>query len=361
MKNLLYITLIIIALNVKAISAVAQEIPYSDAVVALLNADERNNLTEAIEKNKTAISLEKESSELWKEVDEWRRKATLRSSTAEQKNTAKNKLKEKRKAAELSEVQALELNKTAYSTAYNIYLKNIKVAGSAFSGTAEQKKEAKLNIDVAENNYNEAQASRKDIEKAATETIALEIKKEAAKLEYSALQQLMAAFSIYLNFEYTDVNSNDSDEVAKALFGDNDFSEVLYETVINENPIVATPTETEVTANIDESNPPAAPVTKPATPKKTTNQSTDKILFRIQIAADNIEVPDEKLKAIYSGTMKVDHIVNKNGWHKYSIGEFSTYEKALELKLSCGVEGAFIVGYKNNVKIDILEAIRLSK
>ncbi len=88
--------------------------------------------------------------------------------------------------------------------------------------------------------------------------------------------------------------------------------------------------------------------------------SENKIVFKIQIAADKRLLSSEKLHAIYSGYEKISRFEEDN-WYKYSIGEFSNFNDANELRKSCGVKGAFVIAFKGNNKMNVLEAKKSPK
>jgi hypothetical protein len=79
---------------------------------------------------------------------------------------------------------------------------------------------------------------------------------------------------------------------------------------------------------------------------------TSNIIFKVQIAAHRQGLPDEKLRNIYSGDENID-IIKEEGWTKYSIGKFSDYQQAARLKNSVDVDGAFVVAYRDGVKVPL--------
>ena len=83
--------------------------------------------------------------------------------------------------------------------------------------------------------------------------------------------------------------------------------------------------------------------------------SENNIVFKVQVAADTKALSSEKLHRIYSGFEKTNRF-NEDGWYKYSIGEFKTFNEANELRKSCGVKGAFIIAFQGGKKVNILAA-----
>ena len=50
-----------------------------------------------------------------------------------------------------------------------------------------------------------------------------------------------------------------------------------------------------------------------------------------------------------------------NGMYKYTAGSFPTYTQAREFKntaLGRGIQGAFIVAYRNGTRIDVMDALQ---
>ena len=74
------------------------------------------------------------------------------------------------------------------------------------------------------------------------------------------------------------------------------------------------------------------------------------IVYRVQIAAYKKQVGKDILQELYGVTSLIkEEIID--GLYKYTIGYFATREDADIFRLSCGVYGAFIVTYKNGVRV----------
>lgn len=101
---------------------------------------------------------------------------------------------------------------------------------------------------------------------------------------------------------------------------------------------------------------------KEATPAKK-SVKTDKVSFRIQIAAaqDKANVTDlaKKFNIEAAKIREEEH----SGMFKYTVGEFSSLPDARkELNANPAMKsGAFVAGYQNGQRIDLEDAIRLSK
>jgi hypothetical protein len=84
------------------------------------------------------------------------------------------------------------------------------------------------------------------------------------------------------------------------------------------------------------------------------------IIFKVQIAAHTIPLSENYLKTLYPGTHKID-MIYEDGWYKYSIGAYSSFQQASELMRETNVPRAFVVAYQAGKKIKIKEALKQSK
>ena len=83
------------------------------------------------------------------------------------------------------------------------------------------------------------------------------------------------------------------------------------------------------------------------------------VKFKVQIAADRIQLDNNRLEEIYSGVKKIE--TNKgDGWYRYSIGTCPTYFHAKQLRRKTDVRGAFVVAYKNGERLNAYK-LRSSK
>ncbi|MEE4197977.1 MAG: SPOR domain-containing protein [Bacteroidales bacterium] len=93
-------------------------------------------------------------------------------------------------------------------------------------------------------------------------------------------------------------------------------------------------------------------------PKKEQAAPAEKIVFKVQIAADTKPLASSKLHQIYSGYHTIDSYT-EDEWYKYAIGELSTFDEANKLRKECKVKGAFIIAFKDGKKINVLEAKKM--
>ncbi len=75
----------------------------------------------------------------------------------------------------------------------------------------------------------------------------------------------------------------------------------------------------------------------------------DEIIYRVQIAALKTQLTQRALSKIYYGNKQVE-MLNEDGWFKYSIGDFYSYDDADKFRKQCGVKNAFIVAYRKGQK-----------
>ena len=75
-------------------------------------------------------------------------------------------------------------------------------------------------------------------------------------------------------------------------------------------------------------------------------------VYRVQIAACKKEMNPTGLFRRYKGDDVIEHLFVEN-WHKYTIGEFSSFEDAAKHRDACGVKDAFIVLFKGGLRLGI--------
>ncbi len=84
----------------------------------------------------------------------------------------------------------------------------------------------------------------------------------------------------------------------------------------------------------------------------------DKIVYKVQIAADNKELTLAQLRKIYPTTEGLNNEL-EDGVYKYSIGFFNTYEEAAKARDEIAAKGVttgvFVIAYKNGKKVDVSE------
>ena len=78
--------------------------------------------------------------------------------------------------------------------------------------------------------------------------------------------------------------------------------------------------------------------------------NSDKLLFRVQIAAGRTPISSKELNKKYSGSLEIKEFQEEN-WFKYYIAETETLKEAITIKKQSGISDAFIMAYKNGQKV----------
>jgi hypothetical protein len=81
------------------------------------------------------------------------------------------------------------------------------------------------------------------------------------------------------------------------------------------------------------------------------------ITFVVQIAAHIEPIPQAELNAIYRGEIKIN-MVREDGWYKYYLGPYRSFEEADKVMKSIGRRNMFIAAYMDGRRIGINEARR---
>jgi hypothetical protein len=112
------------------------------------------------------------------------------------------------------------------------------------------------------------------------------------------------------------------------------------------------------------SNPSANKKTTASQNKKNTPKSETKIEFKVQLTAVKNSLRDgHPIYKNFKGEIKSEK--GKDGWMRYYLGSYETYEEALKelkkIKAKGLADGGFIVAFKNSKKISVSEAKELLK
>jgi len=75
----------------------------------------------------------------------------------------------------------------------------------------------------------------------------------------------------------------------------------------------------------------------------------EEVIYRVQLAANRSELSQRALSKMYYGNKSVE-MINENGWYKYSVGDFETYEEASKFRKASGIGNAFVVAYRKGTK-----------
>lgn len=207
-------------------------------------------------------------------------------------------------------INAYNIYEKANAATYGIYAANLKELKD--QANSEKKNAASNLINEATQSWTQATASLKKVPtgKKVDPKQVLKIKEEAKRQEDEAISQQIQAYSILLGWF-------DKKEDEK----------------------VATTTITKTEEEIPEV------------------EKTDRIIFKVQIAASNQPLELSTLKTIYKSKEIISNELD-DGVYRYSVGYYLTHEEALEAIKRMGVKGAFVVGYKNGKRVkDINEVL----
>lgn len=125
--------------------------------------------------------------------------------------------------------------------------------------------------------------------------------------------------------------------------------EPVIEEVIVEEAIAEPVIEIPVTIPVVSVKSEAIAITK--TPERQELVEED-FVYRVQIAAARKEMEPKDIFNRYKGGEVIDHLFVE-AWHKYTIGEFSTFKEAAKFRDSCGVKDAFVVLFKGGYRLGI--------
>lgn len=78
------------------------------------------------------------------------------------------------------------------------------------------------------------------------------------------------------------------------------------------------------------------------------------VVFHVQVGACRRQIPQRELKTRYPGNIPVE-MVQHEGWYKYLIGRFDKYSEAKAVQRTCGTPDAWVVVYKNGIRVNIRE------
>ncbi len=105
---------------------------------------------------------------------------------------------------------------------------------------------------------------------------------------------------------------------------------------------------------------PARPVRETAPPVQ---QTADRIVFKVQIGVfRNIITTENRDRFMrLAGNEKLEYIQNNSGFYVYTIGNFNTFEEAVQTRdklVAGGINDAFVVVFRNGEKVPLNQVIR---
>jgi hypothetical protein len=91
---------------------------------------------------------------------------------------------------------------------------------------------------------------------------------------------------------------------------------------------------------------------KQAAPNRNSTSQSHNFLFKVQIAACRTKLSPSDLKSIYQGNAEIKESFEDH-WFKYTIGTFTSFSEALNLRDNTNVDGVFIAAYLNGQRVRI--------
>ena len=281
----------------------SQENAGTEAIKERLSSDAVAQLTAAEEQSSKADNILEKCAEKQAQADK------LKSQAA---GLAKGKAKKLLKQAETIETPLIAQKNSAYdlyeksnATTYGIYASDIK---ELMREVSDKKKTAAQSLtNDATSVWTTALENRKKVPsgKNADQKQVLKIKEEVSRQQSEAISLQIQTYAVLLGW-YDKPEPKENQQVATGLED------------IDEEPV-------EV-------------------------EKTEKIIFKVQIAADVVPLSLKKLRDIYPSKEIINNEVD-DGIYRYSVGYYNTYEEAAVAIKKMGVKGAFVIAYRNGKRV----------
>jgi len=306
MKNIFLFLIIFISGSV-----FSQDFSMIDEIKKQMSAAEQEELTNTQEIIKEGDDLIESGEKLLLQSETYQKNAESLSGSKKKKSlksAESTKTKAYTKLVE-GQVKYEEANKIIYT----LYKKNLKTLKE---NTQEKDKVSQIEeLEQEANNYFiQATAARNKAKKQKENELIYTLAVDAEQLETDAISIQIQAYSIFYGWFEPDEN-----EVVENVEDNIKVEEI----------------------KISETKKDSVPPVKTAEPK---------IVFRIQIAASTVQLSMSKLQLIYPSSELIYADIDGE-WYKYLVGNYKSYEAAYTAKSKMGVPGAFIVAYKDNIRV----------
>ena len=335
---------------------------FIDQIIEQLPSSEASEVTQAQQQVEKAKALLEQVAAKQAQADKLR---------AEAKSLSKGDAKKKNKQAQTIEeplyaqkVNAYNIYEKANTTMYDIFANNLKELAS-IGGGAEA--DANDMVSFAADSWSKADKALKTVPKGKKpdQKLVSNIKEEVNKHQLKALHYQGEAYSFLLALE----GGNNSNVVSNPnTVAKNDDDDVLNNAFFNNLSQDSDDDDDDYTPS-QQSNTPSRQSNTPSQQgnKKVNNDTmddegfnfvqgnsnADRVIYKVQIAADATPLSIARLRQI----CPTDDIINneqQNGIYRYTIGYYTNYDDAKKQAISLrgrGVDGAFVVAYKNGVRI----------
>ncbi len=280
-----------------------------------------------------------------------------------QKDTSLSERKVKQQVNQLQSeawkrhVQASAAYEKSNDIKYSVYKKYLNQFWKEHEGQESNFINAKMLEEQARDNFSQATVYRRNTRHMNEGNVKMEKLTEANNLEAAAIKRQVASISSCLGSSTT-ASAVPSDSIAK------DYPGVTTAVVpVEDRPAAETPVV--VTAPVVVAAPvvvPPAVIPEEKTeiiPATRDTSFDDQVLFRIQIAANKTPFTFADLKKICPAGYPVE-IVSEAGWYKYQFIGVPLFSDVSRIKKEAAVKDAFVVAYRNSIKQNVAEAIKLN-
>lgn len=349
LKSLILISLILTITDLTS----AQDFSGRAEIRKILGSSDIKKLDKADKTIKEANALMMSTAKLDKEAEQLRAMAQASGNEKAKKDNEKKAEKIEVKSAK-SKMDASKDFAKANATYFAVYKDNFKLVRSKVENDEAKLNKGKELETEANTLYKKAETKRNQSLKISDPIKAALILGEADELESLAIEKQINAYGIYLGWytekeEVSENNENTTIDSENVNIESNDLPDYTNnENTKTEN----TTTENKTSENTTNNQVNTGDDKKVDNSTTKTNTNTGDVIYKIQIAASRTTLPLTRLREIYPSNDLINNEL-EDGWYKYSVGKFSTYEEASKYKAKMGVKDAFIIAYKNGVKVNI--------
>ena len=322
-----------------------------DQITEQLSASDESEVMQALQQVERAKAMLEQAASKQAQADKLR---------AEAKSASKGDAKKKNKQAAAIEepmyaqqVNAYNVYEQANTTIYGIFANNIKELASIGGGSEDDVRDL---TNFATDTWDKAAKALKTVPKGKKpdQKVVANIKQDVNKNQIRAIQYQIEAYKFLLALGDGDSNpvannnNNNSntrpqtDDVVDNAFFSNISTEEDDDDSDSDNNTVAQSRSVNTDTMDDE-----------GFNFVQSNNTADRVIYKVQIAADAIPLSIGKLRQI----CPTDDVINnevQNGIYRYTIGYYMSYDDAKNMAITLrtkGVDGAFVVAYKNGERI----------
>ena len=326
-----------------------------DQITEQLSATEASDINQALQQIERAKAMLEQVTSKQAQADKLRNEAKKAS-----KSDAKKKIKQAVSIEEplyTQQVNAYNVYEKANATIYGIFANNIKELASIGGGSEDDVRDlttfATDTWQKAENALKTVPKGKKPDQKAVAA-----IKQDVNKNQIRAIQYQIEAYKFLLALGDGNSTANNTsntrpqtDDVVDNAFFTNLADDGDADDGGDDN--TAATTTTSPSQQRQGSTPNSDTMDDEGFNFVQGNSTADRIIYKVQIAADATPLSIARLRQI----CPTDDIINneqQNGIYRYTIGYYTNYDdaktRAIDLR-GRGVDGAFVVAYKNGVRI----------